>query len=184
VAETLKARTPLDGLRRRFDGIEIAEPPQMGLVSLAPPQGGEAALEAALGEAYGLDLPEVGRSHEVGGVRLLGVQRDQFWLIWPHETPDALAEARARLGEAAYMTDQSDAWAMLRLFGSRAPLALERICMLDLEALPDGAVARTLMEHLGIILLREGREAFLLLSARSSARSFLHAVETSARNVS
>jgi sarcosine oxidase subunit gamma len=39
------------------------------------------------------------------------------------------------------------------------------------------------MEHLGTIVLRDGTDSFLLLSAHSSAESFLHAVETSIRNV-
>jgi methylglutamate dehydrogenase subunit D len=39
------------------------------------------------------------------------------------------------------------------------------------------------MEHLGTILLREADDRFLLMSASSSARSFLHGLETSLRNV-
>ena len=40
------------------------------------------------------------------------------------------------------------------------------------------------MEHLGTIIIRTEQDTFLLLSASSSAGSFLHAVETSIRNVS
>jgi sarcosine oxidase subunit gamma len=39
------------------------------------------------------------------------------------------------------------------------------------------------MEHLGVLILRSGDDEYLLLSASSSARSFLHAVETSLRNI-
>jgi sarcosine oxidase subunit gamma len=62
---------------------------------------------------------------------------------------------------------------------------LERICPIDLhpQAFAVGAVARTLMDHLNVIILREGGDTFLLMSARSSARSFWHAVETSIRNI-
>jgi len=40
------------------------------------------------------------------------------------------------------------------------------------------------MEHMGAIVLRDGPDSFLLLSASSTARSYLHAVEISLRNVS
>jgi sarcosine oxidase subunit gamma len=74
---------------------------------------------------------------------------------------------------------------MLRVSGPKSRIALERICPLDLHpsTFPQGRVARTLMEHLGVIILHEGPDTYLLLSARSSAGSFLHAVETSVRNV-
>ena len=39
------------------------------------------------------------------------------------------------------------------------------------------------MEHMGAIIHREGTDRFLLLSASSSARSFLHAVEASLEHV-
>ena len=51
------------------------------------------------------------------------------------------------------------------------------------DAFVEGAAARTVMEHLGVLILRTGPDAYLLLSASSSAGSFLHAVETSLVNV-
>ena len=57
--------------------------------------------------------------------------------------------------------------------------ALERFCPLDLGAFPAGSVARTAMEHMGAVIAREDdAPTFLLLSARSSARSFLHGLGT------
>ena len=56
--------------------------------------------------------------------------------------------------------------------------SVARICPIDLHADafgPDHAT-RTVMEHIGAMILRTGEDAFLLLSARSSAQSFLHAV--------
>ncbi|MDX1786447.1 MAG: sarcosine oxidase subunit gamma, partial [Roseovarius sp.] len=62
--------------------------------------------------------------------------------------------------------------------------ALERICMLDLhpDAFKVNAVARTVMEHMGAIIARTGEDTYLLLSASSSAKSFLHAIELSIEN--
>jgi len=185
---TLTPRAPLGGYARPFDGTTLSEVTGLALVSVATPLGGDARLHEALSNAYGASYPAPGTSSlsADGTVRFLGLQRDQVFTLFPHDGDDAAESVAARLGDAAYFTDQSDGWAMLRLSGEQSHAALERICMLDLA--PDrfvvGAVARTLMEHLGVILLREDTDTFLLMSARSSARSFLHAVETSAVNVS
>jgi hypothetical protein len=39
------------------------------------------------------------------------------------------------------------------------------------------------MEHLGAIVFHDAPDGFLLMSSASSARSFLHAVETSLHHV-
>lgn len=86
---------------------------------------------------------------------------------------------------AIFLNDQSDSWMMLRMSGTRCRQALERICPLDLH--PDmfelDDVARTVMEHLSVVILRESEDGFLLLSPRSSARSFVHEIEVSVTNV-
>jgi sarcosine oxidase subunit gamma len=184
----LSAVTPLGGLRRDLAGTSLAEVSGKALVSIAIPLGGEAAMAKAISGAYGVVPPAVGRSagSKDGAARFLGLQSDQFFLLFDYSGDRAVEVVSEKLGEAGYYTDQSDSWAMLRLAGPRSLTALERICPLDLDvtAFPPGAVGRTVMEHLGAIVLREAEDAFLLLSARSSARSFLHAVETSLVNVS
>ncbi|MBT8415130.1 MAG: hypothetical protein KJO30_12445, partial [Boseongicola sp.] len=52
---------------------------------------------------------------------------------------------------------------------------------LDPDTFPTGSAARTVMEHLGAMIVRVDDTRFWLMSARSSAMSFLHAVETSCR---
>jgi len=133
--------------------------------------------------------PETGASTpgDRHAARVLGIQPDQVFILFEPPDPDRPADTvKAALGAAAYVTDQSDSWAMLRIAGAGVRAALERICPLDLEdeAFPVGRVARTAMEHLAAIVLRDGADSFLLMSPRSSARSFLHAVELSAENVS
>ena len=83
------------------------------------------------------------------------------------------------------MTIQTDAWVILRISGPLALKALERICPINLE--PDvfleNDIARTIMEHLGSIVICEKVGSYLVMSASSSAKSFLHALETSLQNV-
>ena len=87
------------------------------------------------------------------------------------------------LGETASVTDQSDGWIQLRIVGPQARGVLEKLCPLDLhpEVFSVGSVARTAMEHLGVIVARSDEaSSFRLLTARSSARSFLHALQVAA----
>ena len=185
----LAVRTPLDGYARTFGGVTLAEVSGPSLVSAAVPQGGDDAFAAGLAEGFGAGRPETGSSAAGNkfGARVLGMQPDQMFILFEPPDPDRPAEtAAAALGGAGYVTDQTDSWAMLRIAGTGVRAALERICMLDLDgaAFPEGRVARTVMEHLAVIILRDGADSFLLMSPRSSARSFLHAVELSVANVS
>ena len=183
----LTARSPLDGYERSFGTVTLAEVTGLSLVSAAVPHGGDDTLAAALAAGLGAARPATGDSApgDRYGARLLGMQPDQLFILFEAPDPDRPAESVAEaLGPAAYVTDQSDSWAMLRIAGAGVRAALERICMLDLDdaAFPEGRVARTVMEHLAVIILRDGPDSFLLMSPRSSARSFLHAVEVSIAN--
>ncbi|RED45781.1 sarcosine oxidase subunit gamma [Aestuariispira insulae] len=183
----LKAKSPLDGFSRDWPGITLREVTGRALVSVSIPHGGEAALGQKLSQVYGTIIPAVGEStaSPVDNAHLLGLARDQFFILFDEGGQAPLAAVSAKLAEVAYLTDQSDSWAMLHISGPNSRAALARICLLDLH--PDhfqtGQVARTVMEHLGVIILRDGADSFLLLSARSSAQSFLHAVTVSAENV-
>ena len=185
----LTARAPLGGYARSFGAIALAEETGLALVSAAVPQGGDAAFATALADGFAASRPATGDSAvgERYGARVLGMQPDQMFILFEPPDPDRPAETvAAALGAAACVTDQSDSWAMLRIAGAGVRSALERICPLDLDdaAFPEGKVARTAMEHLSVIILRDGADSFLLMSPRSSARSFLHAVELSAEYVS
>jgi len=182
----LTARPALGGIRLAYGRLTIAEVTDLAIVSVATPNGGAAALAAAVEAAYATALPAVGRStrSNVDDVRILGLAPDQCFLIFRLAEPFAVGQVRDRLGEAAYLTDQSDSWAALQVSGSDSRAVLERICPVDLHpaAFAEGHVTRTVMEHLGVIILCQGEDDYLLLSARSSAASFLHAVQTSAEN--
>ncbi len=186
-AYRLSPSSPLGGFRHEIGGTTLEEVTGLALVSIATPMGGEDALNAVVKSAYGGSLPAPGNSvlNEENSVRLLGLQRDQVFALFPHEGDYALRKIADALGEAGYYTDQSDGWAMIRLSGPLALAALERICPLDLDSrsFPEGAVARTAMEHVNTVILREGTECFLLMAARSYAESLHHAVEVSVRNV-
>jgi sarcosine oxidase subunit gamma len=184
---TLIAKSPLGGLRQEFDGVTIAEVTDRAIVSVATPHDGEEALSKAVASAYQTEIPAVGQStlSDVDNARLLGMQPDQFYLLFNDSNSPAVEEVAEQLGDSGYLTDQSDSWVTIRVSGPKCRTALRHICPIDLHpsTFSEGSVARTVMEHLGTIIVREGQDSFLLMSPRSSAASFLHAVQASVENV-
>ena len=183
---TLTAAPPLAGTDRRFGTVTLKAPEHLAIVSIALPLGGEAEAGKAIETAFGIALPDVGRS-DVTADKSSAIMRlgsDLAFVLFPCETPDAEPRIAKKLQGAAYTTDQTDVWCALEISGPGSRAALERICMLDLhpDAFRVNAVARTVMEYLGVIIARTKSYTYLLLYASSSAKSFLHAVETSIEN--
>lgn len=181
------ATSPLDSYAKDFDGVTMAEVTNRAIVSIATPAGGEKRLSRAIKTAFKAAVPNVGESQNgsFSKGRLLGMQPGQILFVFEHDGADAVQAVAGKLEDAAYLSDQSDSFVMLTICGDKARMALERICLIDLHpvAFAIGAVARTSMEHLSVIILREAEDTFLLMSPRSSAQSFLHALETSIYNV-
>ncbi len=183
---TLQAEPPLAGTEMEIAGVRLWAPNDLALVSLALPLGGETAAEQAVQAAYDVVLPGIGRSSLTGdGTRLMRLAPDLAFALFTHATPDAERVVAERLKGAVYTTDQTDVWVALALSGPNTRRALERICPIDLHPQVFGVdhAARTVMEHLGVLILRTGDDDYLLLSASSSAKSFLHAIEVSLRNI-
>ena len=170
----LEAAPFLGGYARDFGTVHLREETGLYLRSIAIPLGGETAAAAAVKKALGVDLPAAGVT-VTGKARVLATAADQYLAI--SDGPAALD----KLGDAVYVTDQSDVWSALTIDGPGSRSALERLCPLDLdpEVFAEGATARTVMEHMGAMIIRTGPDAFLLLVSSSYAASFLHAVETS-----
>jgi sarcosine oxidase subunit gamma len=187
-ASVLKSVSPLGEYSAEFNTVTIAEVTGLSLISIAVPNGGQAALKSALKKQLKMELPEPGHVSisKPDNSMLIWTAPDQFLLAFDAEDGEPVKSAKSVLGAVAYLTDQSDAWVKLEISGSRRLEALERICPINLH--PDifqvGKAARTMMEHLGVLIIRDTTDSFLLLSARSTAKSFLHAVETSAKNIS
>lgn len=184
---SLISTPPLAGTDLRFGTCRITAPADLAIVSLALPLGGEDAAQKAIAKAFGTALPDIGQSAAAsdGSTTLLRLGIDQGFVMFTHATPDAERVVATKLGGAAYTTDQTDVWCALDVTGPDCRRALERICPIDLhpDAFTIGSLARTTMEHLGVIVIRTDTDSFRLLSASSSAQSFLHAVETSFANV-
>lgn len=182
----LKAEPFLGHYSKSFEGVDLREIDDNTLVSLALPLGAEDATIKAIKKSLGIQVPEVGQSKlaKSGAMRLLRLGLDQVFISFLHTGADSEPYIAKKLNCAAYSTDQTHVWVTLEISGPNARKALERICPIDLNpgSFAVDQLARTSMEHLGAIIIRTGDHTFLLMSASSSAASFLHAVETSIIN--
>jgi len=184
VADTsLVAAPALGGFNHEFSNCTLAERSDIALISVAVPRDGDTALSTKLDTTWALTMPTPSTTTQANGMRAIPLTADQFLLAFHPDTNRTEVSVQDDLAEVGYTTVQTDAWVILELSGEGATSALERICPLDLapDAFPTGSAARTVMEHLGAMIVRVDDTRFWLMSARSSAMSFLHAVETSCR---
>lgn len=161
----------------------IAERFDVALASVAVGRGRDAAFQVAA-KAAGVPLP--GHStHEAGEVFSAFWTTPEMWFVEAdfrtHE--DIVAALKPSFGEAASITEQTDAWVRFDVSGTDLPALLERLTNLDFTCLPDGFASLTVIEHLGVYLVKHGAQTVTLYGPRSSAGSLLHALEVTARSV-
>ena len=137
--------------------------------------------------SFNIDVPIVGQStvSDIKNARLLGLQKDQLFLIFDYFEVDPLAELPRDLLNCVYLTDQTDSWVMLTLSGQSARIMLQEACPIDFHStsFKQDAVCRTIMEHISVIILCESWNRFLILTPRSTSKSFLEFVKTSLKNM-
>ena len=162
---------------------QIAERVDVALASMACRHGQKTAFTAAAA-SIGVPLPQPARAQG-------GSPYGAFWVspeMWFIEAPfadheDITGHLKPAFGEAASITEQTDAWVRFDVTGANLPSLFERLSNLDLGQLPNGYASRTVIEHLGCYLIRRNAEEVTLYGPRSSARSLLHALEVTARSL-
>lgn len=182
----LEATSALGDYHETVGSVSIREVADKAFVSIAPSVNGNDALEKDVEKVFGAKWPQATQTtlSNDGTMKFLGLQSDMIFALFTH--PGGLADTviKNKINHSATFTDQSDAWVMLEVSGAGVLSALERICPLDLslDRFPVASVARTIMEHLGTIILRQEEDSFLLFGAVSSADDLVHAVKLSALN--
>ena len=178
---------PLSALGREFLLVEtigpvtIAEDMDVALASLASRRGREAEVEA-LAAGAGIPLPPPGQAATQGLWGAFWVSPEMWMLEAPYGThEDIVAQVKPIFGDAASVTEQTDAWARFEVTGPLQPL-FERLCNLDLGRFGPGSATRTIIEHLGVYAIRRAPNRMTLLGPRSSADSLHHALVTAARS--
>ena len=157
----------------------IVERVDTALASLAIRRGRQDDVATAAAAA-GIPLPGPG-AH--GSATLAA-----FWLapeMWMVEAPFASHEdIRAHLvqvfGDAASITEQTDAWVRFDLTSDHLPALLERLCNVDLARAAPGHATRTVIDHLGCYLIKHSAREITLYGPRSSAETLHHALTVAA----
>ena len=169
----LTAKSPCDGLLPVTVGaLKLSEEDLGHLTTIAVFNGKDQALEAALEAAHGMKLPAPGRSTGKAGSRASGCGRNMALLAGPQPDPT--------LADHAALTDQSDAWAVVRLEGAGAEDVLARLCPIDLrvQSFKRGHTARTELRHMMASVTRIGADSFQIMVFRSLARTLVHDLKT------
>ena len=173
--------------KSEINNIKIATIEKIELYSLAIPINGEKKARNALAKAFDCQIPNPGNYLVAPRHRLkiLRLSPDQIFLYFGYQNLIQISNSIDRLKNSFYITEQSDAWSGIKVSGQNVISCLERICPINLsiDAFGVNCFARTIMDHLNTIIIRTKKNEFELFSASSSAKSFLHAVETSAQNI-
>ncbi|MEX0350650.1 MAG: sarcosine oxidase subunit gamma [Paracoccaceae bacterium] len=181
----LVAITALGGTDPQVDSVgtvTCSEVPGVALASVAVRLGKEQEATAALAELTGAPAPGVGR-FESKQIASIWIGPDQWLVEAPFETHENLADqAKAATGNAASVSEQTDAWARFDLIGSGVLAVLELLCPLDTRRMVEGDVARTSIHHLGCFILCRASEQFSVYGPRSSAGSLHHAIVTAMKS--
>lgn len=162
--------------------LTITERTDVALASVAARKGRMADLAQAA-QAAGTPLPGPA-THQRGTPYSAFWTAPEMWFVEaPFATHELIADMlKAALGDAASITEQTDAWVAFDLAAPDLSPVLERLCNVDFRHVPDGHATRTMMEHLGVYLIKHGPGEARLYGPRSSAESLLHALETAAHS--
>jgi sarcosine oxidase subunit gamma len=162
--------------------ITITERVDVALASLAVRRGRGADVAAAAAVA-GIPLPPPG--HHASQTLAA------FWLtpeMWMIEAPfasheDIRAILLAHFGDAASITEQTDAWVRFDVSGAGLAALMERLSNLDFPAAPLGMASRSVIDHLGCYVIKHGPTEVVLYGPRASAGSLHHALVETALSI-
>lgn len=164
------------GLPLEMGRCRLAALPVERMTAIQPYPGRTGAVDAVL-RPLGLHFPAAGESLSHGGIRLHWAGRETAFLIG--------GAAPEGLRAIAAFTDQSDGWAGLRLEGPDSTGVLARLLPLDLrlDSFAPVRAARAPLNHMQVLILRTGAEAFDIHLYRSMAASAVHELTDAMRSV-
>lgn len=168
-------------------GVIAAERQGLGIARLTARRAQGARLAEILRASFRLEPPSAPRRAAQGPVSLARVG-PQSWLATREGAGNGFAQSlQSLLGESASVTDQSDAYVILRLSGPKVYDMLAKLVPVDVHprSFPAGDIAQTLCGYLSVILWRledtaEGDPLFEIWGGRSLAVSLHQAIAHSA----
>lgn len=171
----LLERGPAEGmLPVEAGGVTLSEHAPEAITSVAPLRGRAQDVSDHLMAAVGVDFPKPGHATGSDEVRAVWTGPGQALVMGPPVTV-----------EGAALTDQSDAWVVLRLDGAASEDVLARLVPVDLrrETFRQGRTARTLLGHMTCSVTRVGAQSFEIMVFRSMARTAVHELRRAMEHV-
>ncbi len=141
-------------------GCTLRALPPVRITSIAPYPGQVEALRARLG-----GFPAPGEVVTLQGIDLVWAGRDLAFAFGDN-LPDGL-EAHGAL------SDQSDGWCGFALQGTGAEALLARRLPFDLRKMPSPGSARSVLDHLPVLVLRRASDRFEIWVWQSMIQSVL-----------
>lgn len=184
------ARTPFTDVpaeSANAPGVTAVHRDGVRLAAVIARRGRCAALAQRVRERCGIELPHGSYRSEAHGIAFAGTG-PQAWLAESEsEDKGFVVSLREELGPLASVSEQSDAYAVLRLSGPKVRDTLAKLIPIDLHAraFKPGDVAATVAAHIGVLLWRlddapDGMPQFDIAVFRSLAASFWHALSQAA----
>ena len=164
-------------------GVVAAERDGLGIARIAARRGHAGRMSELFRANFGIEPPSGPRCTTRGGVGIAGIGPDT-WLATRDPAGSAFAQSlRSLLGECASVSDQSDAYVILRLAGPAVRAALAKLVPIDIHprSFRVGDVAQTLCGYVNVTLWRledvdTGDPAFEIWTGRSFAASLHQAI--------
>lgn len=183
----LKPVTALDNYQANINGVKISEIVNIEIFSFAIKLNDEKKAASSMKRFFMCKMPSPGTVSiaKSSMTRIIRLSDDQLFLLINSKQVEMVTAHFEKFSKCFYITEQTDSWSGVNVSGVRVLECLERICPINLsdKNFPVNSFARTAMEHLNTLIIRNKLNEFELYSARSSAQSFLHAIETSAKNI-
>lgn len=186
--DKLAALTPLGAAHAHEDSIgamAISEVTDTALGSVAMRLRREADFATAATDLFGISMPGPGHWAPGTPYNLIWTGPDQWFVEAPlegHEDIDIVL--KDKLGDTASVTGQTDGWVRFDLTGATVVDLLERLCPAPARQMQTGDATRTLLEHMGCLLIcRDAGQRFSVLGPRSFAASLHHTLCAAARSI-
>lgn len=184
----LASLTPLGGTTARTDRIgilTISEITDCALASVASRHGQEASFATAAARLFGIAPPPPGTWAAGGPWALIWSGPGQWFAEAPFDSHEEIARiVKDGLGDTASITEQTDGWVRFDIEGGTVIDLLERLCPLPVRRMQTGAATRSIIEHIGcLVICREAGRRFSLIAPRSFAGSLHHALTAAARSI-
>lgn len=184
---TTSAFADLPAIRGSDGGVIATERAGLGIARIAARSGQAAKVAELLRAQFDLEPPNGPSCASRDDVRIAGIG-PAAWLATCEDAGNAFAASlRSLLGDCAAVSDQSDAYVILRLAGPKVRETLAKLIPIDVHSrrFQSGQVAQTVCGYLNVMLWRLedtplGDPTFEIWVGRSLAVSLYQAISHSA----